>query len=760
MIDWLKRNKLWVGVAGLVLVPAVAYAITISALTAITGVNTAAGDHFVIVDVSEPAAADRTKRITRDELAVAMAAGFTADAITGSAVTAATATAEGVAELATDAETVTGTATDRVTTPANITAKMSAPGAIGDTTGATVGLSDGSVSSPSLYFPSDPDTGFYWEGSGDFRAAINGAIRFIFSNGGFNVNPGGDIRAVNPSATTPTFIPNGNDTDTGIGTAGDDELSLIAGGREGIRVTSTDVHIVHTAAEADNHAVEIVADAAGFGDVKALDIDYITGAISTGEDEAVILVNIDEIAATGGEVFGLEVLATDGGADAIYGLKVGAVVGAVLQDAGSFANPTTGTNNTTSTDVAAMIDGSNGTNTTIFVSDDDYILIGAAAAFTEIEFIIETAAPNPGVQPTFGYSTAGSHLFTAFTPVDGTNGFRNTGVVAWDAVDLTSHAVNTDTGTFDIKVTRTHASSGSVSLFYAKTAATVVYAWDSSGNLSVAGLTATSGATDLLDMSGTDASTDTEGLILPQHATSAAPGGVAEGQVFWEADANILHVGDGAAVQNFPPASAFSGDATVSATGTVAVLTGDTATAFFSAGTIEHERGGLEFDASGVVDTDFVVGTGTGTFGLESGATARTSLGLGTAALLALAQADQAALEAETNEDTYAPPDLLKHSPGVAKGWVQADIAGSIIVSHNVTSVADTGTGRMTITWATDFSGADYVVVATAEGTNRYAAVDNANPPAAGTTEITCFNDSGTKADPDTSYHVVAFGDQ
>ena len=29
-------------------------------------------------------------------------------------------------------------------------------------------------------------------------------------------------------------------------------------------------------------------------------------------------------------------------------------------------------------------------------------------------------------------------------------------------------------------------------------------------------------------------------------------------------------------------------------------------------------------------------------------------------------QANQAALEAETNEDTYAPPDLIKHSPGVA----------------------------------------------------------------------------------------------
>jgi len=52
-------------------------------------------------------------------------------------------------------------------------------------------------------------------------------------------------------------------------------------------------------------------------------------------------------------------------------------------------------------------------------------------------------------------------------------------------------------------------------------------------------------ATDLLNLSGSDASTATEGLILPQHATACA-GGTAEGQVCWEADADTLYVGNGA----------------------------------------------------------------------------------------------------------------------------------------------------------------------------------------------------------------------
>jgi len=47
-----------------------------------------------------------------------------------------------------------------------------------------------------------------------------------------------------------------------------------------------------------------------------------------------------------------------------------------------------------------------------------------------------------------------------------------------------------------------------------------------------------------------------------------------------------------------------------------------------STGTLKHESGGLEFDASAVVDGDFIVGTGTGTFGIESGLTARNSMGV------------------------------------------------------------------------------------------------------------------------------------
>ena len=251
-----------------------------------------------------------------------------------------------------------------------------------------------------------------------------------------------------------------------------------------VNITSS-LDIIHTATEADDHALEIDLDAAGFGDVKALDIDYITGVLVAGSDEGIILINIDEFLATGGDIFALEVLATEGAAS-IFGMKTGVGIGPVHQDSGTFANPTTGTDNTPATDVAAMIDGNVATTTAIFEANSEYIIIGAAAAFQEMEAILTLGASGAGIKPKFEYSTAGAGTFTEFTPVDGTNGFRNTGVIAWDASDLTSHGVNTDTGTFDIRITRQRNNlSTTPVLGFIKTASTTEYIWDKDGNLDV-----------------------------------------------------------------------------------------------------------------------------------------------------------------------------------------------------------------------------------------------------------------------------------
>lgn len=291
--------------------------------------------------------------------------------------------------------------------------------------------------------------------------------------------PDKDKRAPKGNLLAP-IVADGDSEVVAIGGVVDAESTLKVYGQE---------LIVHTAIDADDHALELDVDAAGHGDVKVIDIDYITGTLGAGEDEGVILINIDETQATGGDIFALEVLATDGKAG-IYGLKAGVLIGPVHQDAGTFDDPTTATDNTASSDVDAMKDDSTSTTTAIFEADNEYIIIGAAAAFEEMEFVLTTQS-SKNIKPTFWYSTSGTGQFTQFTPVDGTDGFKHTGVVAWDASDLSDHVADGVTGTFDIKIIRTRNKipGNTPVLGYAKTASTTEYIWNKDGNVNINNLT-------------------------------------------------------------------------------------------------------------------------------------------------------------------------------------------------------------------------------------------------------------------------------
>lgn len=126
-----------------------------------------------------------------------------------------------------------------------------------------------------------------------------------------------------------------------------------------------------------------------------------------------------------------------------------------------------------------------------------------------------------------------------------------------------------------------------------------------------------------------------------------------------------------------------------------------------------------------------------------------------------ISQATQAAIEAETNEDTYVPPDLIKHSPGVAKGWINFNGTGTIAIneSHNVTSIADNGTGLYTITWDTDFATANYSVGGAAQSTGSGSRIVETQTFAVGTLQITTVDDANSAADSN-PVCVQAFGDQ
>ena len=93
----------------------------------------------------------------------------------------------------------------------------------------------GSPANP-MYAFGDGDSGFYEPTDDTIAIAVSGVRRWNISGSFLSGVAGGAIHRQAPTATFPTVIPSINDTNTGIGSAAADQLSLIAGGVEGFRV--------------------------------------------------------------------------------------------------------------------------------------------------------------------------------------------------------------------------------------------------------------------------------------------------------------------------------------------------------------------------------------------------------------------------------------------------------------------------------------------------------------------------------------------
>ena len=131
---------------------------------------------------------------------------------------------------------------------------------------------------------------------------------------------------------------------------------------------------------------------------------------------------------------------------------------------------------------------------------------------------------------------------------------------------------------------------------------------------------------------------------------------------------------------------------------------------------------------------------------------------LAAAAATAVARATQAALEAETDEATYASPNRVKFSPGVAKGWCNIAADGTLDTpSYNITSITDVTTGVRDIVWNVDFSSAVYVIVGGSLSTTTCFAKHYTL--AVGSVRLDIRN-AGDTASIDAITGSVAYGDQ
>ena len=116
----------------------------------------------------------------------------------------------------------------------------------------------------------------------------------------------------------------------------------------------------------------------------------------------------------------------------------------------------------------------------------------------------------------------------------------------------------------------------------------------------------------------------------------------------------------------------------------------------------------------------------------------------------------QTLIEAGSNNTFPVTAVGIKWNPGVAKCGGKFDFAAGTDTSFNITSIADTASGRVTVTIATDFSGADWICVATAGSTAAFSAMYTAM--AAGSVELKTADAAGTITDA-TTVSFVGFGD-
>jgi len=317
---------------------------------------------------------------------------------------------------------------------------------------------------------SNLDLGDYDIKANSFNGSWNGSTNYIpYTGATQNVNLGANNFTIN---TNTLFV----DANTGrvlIGlTSGYDP-------RIGLSV-SGDFDLNHTATENDDHAMEIYVDAGGYGDVKGLDIFYKTGAISAGEIDEAILIDLDETSATGGDFIGIAILTTTGLAN-VYGLLFGAGVNPFAQFSGTLTDMDSA-NNSGVDNLSNFI--SNTDDHPIFVNDNDYVIIGDANKFEEIDFELNTSASLPGIKPTFEYST-GVNTWGTFTPIDGTAQMTRSGIIVWFDTDIPTWAVGAG-NEYLIRINRTRNNLNTVPIENkVQISAVTVYKWNKDGDLVV-----------------------------------------------------------------------------------------------------------------------------------------------------------------------------------------------------------------------------------------------------------------------------------
>ena len=116
-----------------------------------------------------------------------------------------------------------------------------------------------------------------------------------------------------------------------------------------------------------------------------------------------------------------------------------------------------------------------------------------------------------------------------------------------------------------------------------------------------------------------------------------------------------------------------------------------------------------------------------------------------------------------------APSTPVAHGlyrDNICKGWGHVSVSGgtpTLNADYNVTSITDSGVGKLTVTWETDFTSANYALLPGGQGPagsdHSVFTIDADNNPATGSCRLTCATGGNVLQDPQ-KWTFVAYGVQ
>lgn len=178
---------------------------------------------------------------------------------------------------------------------------------------------------------------------------------------------------------------------------------------------------------------------------------------------------------------------------------------------------------------------------------------------------------------------------------------------------------------------------------------------------------------------------------------------------------------------------------------------------------------GLTHDATSTAANRFLCPGGISSF-LNAGATAVLQYDSTSSRWrllsVSLGYANQTVMEALSDFAAYVNPVNMHHHPGHPKCWGEFNgNSTTILASYNITSIADTATGIMTVTIANDFSSANWAcVVSRAEDDITLVYSSTYNAKTAGVVALNSAVEAGSGSDPSSSsgnasWSFAGFGD-